>query len=144
MSVATYDDANLILRLYDMRREAKMRDARNWFFGNFRAKTMAELQALAPMGSEPNAYFRQFTSYWDMVASFINNDVLSADLFFQSNREMLLAYLRVEPILEEARAAYKDPTYLSNLERGALLQRDWIIKNAGQEAYDTWKARVAG
>ena len=144
MSVATYDDANLILRLYDMRREAKMREARNWFFANFQFKTLTELQDMAPMGSEPNAYFRQFTSYWDMVASFINNDVLSADLFFQSNREMLIAYLRVAPILAEAREAYKDPTYLANLEKGGLLQRDWIIEHAGQEAYDTLKARVAG
>jgi hypothetical protein len=58
MSQPTYDDANLLLRLYELRREPKMRDARNWFFGNFKCKTMAEFGQLCPPGSEPNAYFR--------------------------------------------------------------------------------------
>ena len=73
MSQPNYDDVNLILRLYEMRREPKLREARGWFFGNFKCKTMAEMQQIAPPGSDANAYYRQFTSYWDMVGSFINS-----------------------------------------------------------------------
>lgn len=142
MSQATYDDANLILRLYEMRREAKMREARNWFFANFRCKSMAEMQELAPPGSDANARFRQFTSYWDMVASFINAGVLNPELFFQSNREMLVAYMRVEPLLQEVRAAFQDPNYMGNLEKAGIQFREWLIQTSGQQAYDGFKARL--
>ena len=71
-SHATYDDVNLMLRLYDMRREEKMRAARNWFVANFKPKSMTEFNHLCPPGSEQNAMARQVSSYWDMVSSFIS------------------------------------------------------------------------
>ena len=98
MAKATYDDVNLILKLYDIRREDKMRAARAWFFANFKPKSMAEFQQLCPPGSEPNAYARQVSSYWDMAASFITAGVLNDELFFQNSRELLFVWLRVEPI----------------------------------------------
>ena len=67
----TYDDANLILRLYDMRREERMRKARAWFTANFKVKTWEDLQKVAPGGSDENASYRMVVTYWDMVGSFI-------------------------------------------------------------------------
>ena len=67
---ATYDDVNLIVKLYDMRREERMRLARAWFAGSFKAKTMEDFAALCPAGSEQSASFRMVTSYWEMVGSF--------------------------------------------------------------------------
>ena len=67
----TYDDVNLLLRLYDMRREDRLRQARAWFAGKFRAATMDDFQKICPPGSDENASFLQVTSYWDMVASFM-------------------------------------------------------------------------
>ena len=64
----TYDDVKLILKLYDMRREARMREARKWFGTYFEAKTLEEFNALCPAGSEPNASYRMLTTYWEMVA----------------------------------------------------------------------------
>ena len=90
MSQATYDDVNLILRLYELRREDKMRAARNWFVANYKPKSMAEYQQLCPMGSEENAFARQVTSYWDMVSSFVASGVLNDELVFQNSRELLL------------------------------------------------------
>jgi hypothetical protein len=112
----TYDDAHLILRLYDMRREERMREARAWFTAHFRVKSWAELQKLAPGGTDQNASFRMVVSYWDMVASFITSGVLHRELFFQSGREILLVWERVRHVLPEIRAQYKDPHYLSHLE----------------------------
>jgi hypothetical protein len=63
---ATYDDAHLLLRLYELRREEKMRTARNWFMKNFRAGTLDEFQDLCPLGTEENAYYRMVVSYWEM------------------------------------------------------------------------------
>src|SRR5229473_2513689 len=116
MSQATYDDVNLILKLYDMRREEKLRAARAWFSKSFKVKTVAEMNELCPVGSENNAFARQVTTYWDMVASFVLAGVLNQELFFQSGRELLFVWTRVQPVIEELRKTYKDPNYWKNLE----------------------------
>jgi hypothetical protein len=143
MSKATYDDVNLILRLYELRREEKMRLARNWFVGHFKVKSMSDFQELCPPGSDANAFARQVTSYWDMVASFVTAGVLSEELLFQSARELLLAWMRVQPIVQEARAAFKDPGYLKNLETVATSYIEYLNKT-NPETVQAFKARVGG
>ncbi len=140
MSKATYDDVNLIVKLYELRREEKMRAARSWFAGNFKCKTMAEFAQLCPPGSETNAMARQVTSYWDMVASFVTSGVLNEELFFQSNRELLFAWVRVEPLIAEIRAAFKDENYLKNLETVAKSYEKFL----SHEAVLAFRARVGG
>ncbi len=112
----TYDDANLILRLYEMRREERMRKARAWFTANCKAKSYEELLKLAPGGTDENASVRMVTSYWDLVASFMTSGVLNKELFFQSGRELLLVWERVRDYLPSMRDAYQDPGYLRHLE----------------------------
>ncbi len=121
MSTATYDDVNLILKLFELRREEKMRAARSWFVSNFKAKSMAEFGQLCPPGSEPNAMMRQVTSYWDMVSSFVTAGVLNQELLFQSSRELLLCWVRLEPILGEVRAAFQDPNYMKKSGDGCKI-----------------------
>jgi hypothetical protein len=116
MSKATYDDVNLILRLYDMRREEKLRAARAWFVSNFKPKTLDEMNKLCGPGTEPNPLFRQSISYWDMVASFVTAGVLNEELVFQNTRELLLFWLRLKPVINEVRTALKDPNAWKNLE----------------------------
>jgi hypothetical protein len=139
---ATYDDANLILRLYDMRREERMREARAWFTGNFHASTMEEFLKLCPLGPKENANYRQVISYWDMAASFVTAGVLSEELFFESNRELLLTYTRVEKLIPAIREANKDPFALKNLEAVAKNFIDWLNKRA-PGTYDAFAARVS-
>ena len=143
MSKATYDDVNLILRLYEMRREETMRLARNWFVAKFKVKSMADFQQLCPPGSDANAFARQVTSYWEMAASFITAGVLSEELFFQNNRELLLVWLRVQPMVEETRAAFKDPNYLKNLETVANSFIEFL-NHRNPETLQAFKARVSG
>jgi hypothetical protein len=140
MNKATHDDVNLILRLYEVRREEKLRAARAWFVANFKVKTVAEMNALAAPGTEANAYLRQATSYWDMVASFITADVLNKELFFQSGRELLLTWLRLKPIIEEFRALNKAPKMYANLETVA----NAFAEHMGKEPFESFAARVAG
>ena len=90
-----HEDAILILRLYELRRDERLREARDWFARNFNATTLHAYETLCPPGSEPNAFTRMVTSYWDMVASFVTNGVLHDELFFQSGREMLLVWERM-------------------------------------------------
>lgn len=141
MPKATYDDVNLLLRLYELRREDKMRAARAWFVSNFKPKTMAEFGQLCPPGSEPNAFYRQVASYWDMVASFMTAGVLDQELFFQSNRELLLVWLRVEPIIAEVRAAFSDSGYMKNLETVAKSYVEYLDKTS-PGAFQGFKTRV--
>jgi len=143
MAQSTYDDANLILRLYELRREEKMRAARNWFVAHFRCKTMAEMSELCPPGTEANAYYRQVVSYWDMAGSFVNSGVMNADLFFMNTREILLVWERVKPVVAEARLAFKDPGYLGNLEKAGLGCAEYVTRTAGEEAYKGFVARIS-
>lgn len=137
----TYEDVNLILRLYEMRREDRMRQARDWFVMNFRPKTMEELQKLIPPGSDMNASFRQVTSYWEMVASFIASGVLNKELFFQNGQELLLVYERVRAVLPDIRAFNKNPNVLGNLETVAKEFIEWHNRRA-PEAHAAFVSRV--
>jgi hypothetical protein len=138
----TYDDANLILHLYETRREERMRAARAWFAAKCKGvKTYDELVKLAGPGTDENASFRMVTSYWDMVASFITSGVLNRELFFQSGRELLLVYVRISDVLPGIREAYKDPSYLRHLESVA---RDFAAHWQAQskDAYEAFLKRV--
>jgi hypothetical protein len=140
---ATYDDANLLLRLYEMRREEKMREARAWFVANFKPKSMADIQQLCPPGSDANARMRMVSTYWDMAASFVTAGVLNPDLFFANSREMLLVAIRLRPVLAEIRAAYKDPTFLANLETVAQQYSDHLNK-VSPGTLEAFTARIGG
>lgn len=143
VSRPTYDDANLILRLYEMRREERMREARAWFTAKFRPKKWEELATLVPPGSPENASYRMVISYWDMVASFVVTGVLNKELFFQSGRELLLVWERMRTVVPGIRDQYKDPSYLANLERVAT---DFAthMKAQGPDAYDAFVKRITG
>ena len=139
----TYDDANLILRLYEMRREERMRRARGWFTANFKPKTWEDLQKLAPPGSDENSSFRMVVTYWDMVASFITSGVLHKDLFFQSGRELLLVWERLRPVLPEIRTQFKDAHLWAHLESVGEEFAAYFQRRSG-EGYDAFVRRING
>jgi len=142
-SQATYDDANLILRLYELRREEKLRRAREWFGANFHAATLEDVNRLAPMGSEENAYMRMVISYWDMAASFVTSGVLSQDLFFRTNGECLFVWERVRGLAPAMRAMMKNPNVWANLEAVGNAYIKHMEAN-GPEAYPAFQAMVHG
>jgi hypothetical protein len=140
---ATYDDVNLILRLYEMRREDRLREARKWFTGSFKVKSFDEFMALCPPGSEPNASYRMVVTYWEMVASFLTSGVLNAELFYQSGRELLLVWERVRDMLPTAREKYGHTRELKNLEEAATAYIGWW-NHTSPGAYDAFAKRVRG
>ena len=140
---ATYDDVNLILRLYDMRREDRMREGRKWFMGAFKVKSFEEFQALCPMGSDPNASYRMVTTYWEMVASFLTSGVLNAELFYQSGRELLVVWERVRDLVPHLREQYKHSGELKNLESAATAYIEWWNKQS-PGAYEAFSKRIRG
>lgn len=140
---ATPADAKLILELYDLRREPRLRDARRWFTASFKPKTYEEMTALCPPGSETNASYRMVVTYWEMVASFLVAGVLNRELFYQSGREMILVWERVRDVAPGVRAAIKNPREWHNLELAAAGYIKWWNKVA-PGAYDAFSKRVRG
>lgn len=111
-SLATPADAEIILRLYELRREDVMRKARAWVIGEFWPKTADEYYAVAMNPADPhNAYVRQVLSYWEMAAAMVLHGSVSAELFVDCNAEGLFLLAKFAPILDEIRQ--KSPTFLS-------------------------------
>lgn len=114
-TVATYQDANLILGLYELRREERMRAAREWFLQKFQPRSLDDVRGLAA-GTPENVSYRMVTTYWDMAASFISHGILDAELFLESGGEMLVVFAKLEPLLPEIRAQM-NPRLLVNVEK---------------------------
>lgn len=142
-STATYDDVNLILRLYDMRREEKLREARAWFLANFRAESVEEVMQKFPPASDEGRMIRMVVTYWEMVASFLTSGVLNQELFFQTGREMLFVWTRIRHLAPAMREAVKDPTLYRNLENACKAYTDYLSQQ-GPELVPAFEARVLG
>jgi hypothetical protein len=137
----THQDAKLLLQLYEMRREPRLREARRWFTASFRAKTLEDLSRLCPPGSEENASYRMMTSYWEMVASFVASGVLNQELFFQSGRELLVCWTRIRDLVPQVRTQNRNALEWKNLETVGKLYVDWWNTNA-PGAYDAFCERI--
>ena len=137
----THEDAKLLLQLYEMRREPRMREARQWFVASFRAKTMEDLIRLCPPGGEQNASYRMVTSYWELVASLVASGVLNQELFFQNSREMLLCWTRIRDLVPHVRAQNKNPIEWKNLETVGHAYIQWWNANA-PGAYEAFCDRI--
>ena len=127
MPKPTHQQAELMLRLYDLRREARMRQARDWFVQSFAPKTMQEMQHLVPPGSDENAYLRMVTSYWEMVCAYLNHGLLHEELFFETSGEQYLVWVRVQPILGDIRKQFSKHSF-GHTEKAAQRYEKWCEK----------------
>ncbi|HKZ79745.1 MAG TPA: hypothetical protein VJ124_15845 [Pyrinomonadaceae bacterium] len=112
--MSKHKDADLILKLYDLRREAVMREARNWFF-TFNPTGVQDFVDV--MLSDKSGYYRMVVSYWDMAASLVNCGAIDEDMFNEANGEHLFIYSRIQPFLSELRTYFNAPDSLKNLEQ---------------------------
>jgi hypothetical protein len=108
------EEAGLILKLYELRREAKMREARDWYFRDFNPESMADVNNA--MFSEHSGYLRMVLTYWDMAAALVNRGAISLELFNDTNGEHIGVFSKIEPLLGEIRSAY-GPQFLANVEK---------------------------
>lgn len=130
MGQVSYDEVNLMLRLYDMRREPRLRQARAWFVENFHPKSAEEMIEKYPQGSEENTYIRMVISYWDMVASIVNRGLINDELFFESNGEIWVVWDRMRGIVPIWRSAFKNPRLFANIEETYKRLETWREKQA--------------
>jgi hypothetical protein len=108
-----HEDADLILKLYDLRREPVMREARNWLF-TFNPTSAQEV--IDVLISEHSGYYRMVVSYWDMACALVNNGAIDEQLFNETNGEHIFVYSKIEPVLAEIRTMFGNPDFLRNLE----------------------------
>ena len=109
------ESADLILKLYDLRREKKMRKAREWFFG-FNPKS-ADDWWTTMMDPKVGAYARMVASYWDMAAAMVVQGAIDPELFNVTAGEHIMVFAKIEPILGELRERFQNPTAFANLEK---------------------------
>ena len=112
--MSKHEEADLVLKLYDLRREPTMRIARDYFFRDFNPESMADISN-ALMG-EHSAHLRMVVSYWDMAAALVNHGAIDIKLFNDTNGEHLGVFTKMEPFLGEIRSAF-GPQFLANLEK---------------------------
>src|SRR5579859_4333890 len=119
---ATAHDAQLIMQLYDLRRESEMRKARNWFTAEFWPQSADEfMKVVNSFPSQENAWIRQVGGYWDMAASFVLQGALNEELFLQPgcSGEMFFIFAKVYPFLKEFREKTNNPDAFGNIEKVA-------------------------
>jgi hypothetical protein len=110
-------DVEVILKLYELRRDEMMRRARNWYFSDFNPESAKGIVKLMLSGPEQSANYRMITSYWDMAASFVNNGGIDERMFLEANTEHVGVFARIEPFIADVREAFGEPDYLLHLER---------------------------
>ncbi len=126
----THEQAQLHLQVYEMRRETRLRQARDWYFKNYFPETMADAMRIAAPGTETGAFVMMVFGYWDQACALLNHGLLHEDLFFETSGEFYPVWDRVKPIIKEGRQLFVNPQFLGHLEKAATRYETWIEKRA--------------
>ncbi len=138
--MATAVDAELILKLYELRREEMMRKARNFIVFEFHPKTYAEFAAVREgTGKQENAYWRQVLTYWEMAASLVLRGAIDADLFLDSQGEGIYIYAKFQAFREEIEKGGQ----VFMKQTATLSERDPAAKGAFESSSKMLAARAA-
>jgi hypothetical protein len=130
MANPTHEQGELQLKLFDLRREARLRQARDWFNQKFFPTSLDDAMQIAPMGTEAGTNFMMVVSYWDRVCAYLNHGLLHEELFFETDGEFFFVWERVKPTIEEGRKRWSNPLFLGNLEKAAKKYETWMEKRA--------------
>jgi hypothetical protein len=130
-----HHDADLVLKLYDLRREPVMRESRDAINDKFWPRNAEEALAITARDHPLNAAFRQTAGYWEMVYGMARHGIIHPDFLVENNVEGLFLFARVEPYLSAFRQA-GSPRSFRNAE--------WVAKNCttGQLLMETYRARI--
>ena len=115
-----HESAQSLMQLYEIRREAKLREARTWVTRSFNPQSVEDYAAV--MQTDEYTYVRMVTSYWDMAASFVVHGAIDPEMFRSVSGEMLVAYCKVEHMIDDVRAGLGQPGLFKHVEQVAA---DW-------------------
>ena len=136
-------DGQLILKLYELRTEAKLREARAWFAESFHPADAQAIAALMVSGHAESAKYRMVTTYWEMAAALVNKGALDRDLFLAANAEHIVIFAKLHPHLDTLRALFQEPSYLQELEALVMDIPDVLpILEKRRRLLERWKRRI--
>jgi len=121
----THEQAQLQLQLYDLRREARLRQARDWFVKNYFVDNFEDSMRIAAPGTEEGAFAMMVFSYWDQACAMLNYGLLHEDLFFETSGEFFGVWERVKPIIQQGRERFVNKQFLAHLEKAAQRFETW-------------------
>jgi len=126
----THEQAQLHLKVYNLRREARLREARDWFQQNYNAETFEEAMKIAAPGTEHGTYVGMVIGYWEQACALLNYGLLHDELFFETSGEFFGVWEQLKAVVPQFREQFKDPTLLSNLEKAAQRFEAWKDQRA--------------
>jgi len=129
-SKPTHEQAKLQLELFDLRREAKIREARDWLVKNYWPESFEDAMKQAAPMSQNGTYVMMVLSYWEQACSFLNHGLLHEEMFFESNGEFFGVYERIRGILPKMRETFRYKLWMENLEKAANRYEAWMEKRA--------------
>ena len=115
----THEQGQLQLQLYDLRREAKLRQARDWFTQNYFADSFEDSNRIAPFGSQEGTYVGMVLGYWEQACALLNHGLLHEQLFFETSGEFFGVWERIKPVVPKFREMFRQKLLLANLEKAA-------------------------
>ena len=121
----THEQAQLHLQVYDLRREARLRQARDWFQQNYFAETIDDANRLAAPGTENWTFVGMVIGYWEQACALLNYGLLHEDLFFETSGEFFGVWELLKPVVPQFREQFADKNLLANLERAAQRYEAW-------------------
>jgi len=122
----THEQAQLNLQLYDMRREARLREARDWFAKNYFVENFDDSMRIAAPGTEQSTFVMMVFGYWDQACALLNYGLLHEDLFFETSGEFFMVWERVKPIIQQVREKFVSKIFLAQLEKAANHYETWM------------------
>jgi len=129
-SKPTHEQAQLQLQVYDLRREPRLRQARDWFQQNYHPETLEDAMRLAAPGTEHGTYLGMVFGYWEQVCALLNYGLLHEDLFFETSGEFFGVWEQLKTVVPQFRQAFHNPTLLGNIEKAATRFEEWSEKRS--------------
>jgi hypothetical protein len=122
----THEQAQLHLQVYEMRREARLRQARDWFNKSYYPDSWEESMRIAPPMSEGGTFVMMVLGYWEHACALLNYGLLHEDLFFETSGEFFGVWERVKPIIPKGREVFVNKSFLAHMEKAAQRYESWI------------------
>jgi hypothetical protein len=126
----THEQAQLHLQIYDLRREDRLRQGRDWFFKNYRVDNLDEAMRIAAPGTEGGAFVGMVLGYWEQACALLNYGLLHEDLFFETSGEFFGVWEMAKAVVPQARERFASTGYLANLEKAAQRYEVWVEKRS--------------
>lgn len=126
----THEQAQLQLQLFEQRREARLRQARDWYFKNHHFKSFDEAMRVAAPGTEAGTNVMMVFTYWEQACALLNHGLLHEDLFFETTGEFFGVWELAKDILPEGRKRFSNPHFLEHLEKTAKRYEAWMEKRS--------------